>query len=109
MPTRPAGASPTRATRVGSLPSGIRVTVGRRPRATAPSTRFSSAQPRPMCCSRPNGSTDPVVRAGSRKTSIASGPSRKIHGWVLCGLAASTAQAIAPSGPGVSRHWVQGS
>ena len=43
-------------------------------------------------------------RESSRKTSIVSAPTSKIHGWVLCGLAASTAQATAPSGPGVSRH-----
>ncbi len=35
--------------------------------------------------------------------------SAKVHGWVLCGLAASTAHATAPSGPGRSGHWVQGS
>ncbi len=42
------------------------------------------------------------MRVGSVKTSIASVPTANAHGWVLCGLAANTAAAIAPSGPGVS-------
>ena len=83
--------SSIRATRGEPLPSGSIVTVGRRPRASLPSTRFSSAQPRPMYCSRPSGSTAPVPRESSRNTSIASGPTANVHGWVLCGLAASTA------------------
>ena len=45
---RPAGASATCATRAPAGPSGSRVTVGpQSPRRRQPSTRFSSAQPRP--------------------------------------------------------------
>ena len=54
---------------------------GRRPRAWQPRTRFSSAQPRPMYCSRP----ERVDRAGrprasSRKTSMVSAPTREDPG-----------------------------
>ncbi|MFC7661345.1 hypothetical protein ACFQV8_39885 [Pseudonocardia benzenivorans] len=45
-----------------------------------------------------------MVRAGSANTSMPAGPISNDHGWVLCGLAARTAAATAPSGPGTERQ-----
>ena len=95
-----AGVNVSCATRAPETPSGSSSTRGSRPRARQPRVRFSSAQPRPMYCSRRSGSSAPVPRVSSTYTSMVRSETRKSQGWVLCGLAARIAAPTARAGPG---------